>query len=501
MKSNVFNYKPFHKPNLVYGYANNINKIPFKLMIFTALLFVMALSACKKDKGNYDLTDVNDIAVKMQDTVIVTQGKTLKITPELLQRVTKNESTLSYEWSILMAGQTKADSTYKVLANTRNLEITTDNLIAQADYYPLYYKITDAQTGITYRKIIQLQVITAYQSGWVVLEQNGISTDIGFVNIAADKTYHNLFLSANGIALPSTASNTTNIVVSASTTLPKSTFTTVLSNNDGYILDNGTFKILGKYATLFSNPPSVIQSQYMRVEATNDVSTINNGKLHRRYASNGQASFGPAYNVTDGSDYFLSDKVGYVSFGIVYFDEINHRFLKETYRVSSLAPFEGTTSPFDPNDVQKDILSMKVGARNTVYALMKNLNDDECFLYGFNNGYPYTAPVSLANCPDIHLSPNYLFPTNRNQIYYAVANNLYLYDMTSDTAEIIYSFPTDENITALEMKDNNTFAIATYNGTGAIYNIALEATGQLVGGTYTSVYTGFGKVINLSYRK
>jgi hypothetical protein len=90
-------------------------------------------------------------------------------------------------------------------------------------------------------------------------------------------------------------------------------------------------------------------------------------------------------------------------------------------------------------------------------------------------------------------------------------NNLYLYKITEKTSVLLYSFPTDETITALEMireriptnpLADTRIGIASNDSNGGIFYIFdLSPTGALQGGTYTSRIDGFDPIVDIAYKE
>jgi len=244
--------------------------------------------------------------------------------------------------------------------------------------------------------------------------------------------------------------------------------------------------------------------------------TFNNGKVYSLNGIYASELFGAAFTEPDNKGTFLAPFVaGGLAYGAVFFDQANYRFLYDGGGSSTtLKVFPVNTSmAFDLNNVHKKMLTMKWGLGfdfwpDNWYAIFKNENSNDCFLYTINpNGNMTTTPVAAAmqpvlNSPGIHRSPDYLFSHSVRQMYYAADNKLYLYDMAADQSRVIYQFAEDENITALQLKDD-AITLATYNGNaggGAVYVLPLAGTGDISGNVYSKKYTGFGKIIQLVFK-
>lgn len=484
------------------------------LIMMLGFVIMFVFIGCYKDKGNYNYHEVNDVNIQTSDTVIAIQGDTLNITPVLKQALAKDESQLKFEWSVkIRTTGVGSDSTNLILSEQRNLSIPV-TLYAESDYYAMNYKVTDITTGITYRKQIALMVTTNYRNGWMVLEQANDHTDISFVNTLQSKAYHHVYSDANPeTPLPASAHHVYNFQFPQTTyngqVLPRSILSVVLFADGGYILDNANYKKEANYASLFSTQPAVIQPQHMNMDDSPDMITINAGKLYRRSYSKGQLLFSNVFAAPDNADYVfapLNAATIYNSnyFIKLYFDTANHRFLAEQYQNSTLYAYSSDGSmEFDPNDVQKKLLAMAKGMafQFKVHALFKNYDNDDCFLYTFSLLRPGSV-VQVLDSPGIHNSPSYAFSTSQDQMYYAADNQIYLYDLVSNSSSVIYSFPAGENISSIQIEGASTLIVSTYNGiSGAVYSFLLNSVGEIDGGTYNNQYTGFGKIIHMGYAR
>lgn len=478
------------------------------MVYIIAILYFACFSSCYKDKGNYSYQTIDDIAIVMADSTAILYGNKLNITPTINQATAKDEGHLKYEWSVnqydetVQAASPQDDSTIIVLSNNRNLDTLMNFLPAQSAPYSLNYKVIDTVTGITYRKPIRLLVYTPYQVGWMVLEQIGGGADMSFINTLQDTTYHKAYSSANP-AKPLPAN--TNIVYSynipggndGAIFYKPQLFCGVLFGNGGYAINGANMQALANYTTLFANSPATVKPQFMmREQNSADVATINNGKFYRRFYTKGQQFFADAFTASDGLDYYLAPyNAG------MFFDTLNHRFLQEKPNTSILEPL--TSQPyyvFDPNNMRGlKVLAFQRAIYGKRTMLAKSNNSDSCFLYSFFG----TNPISLSpvlNSPGVERSPSYAFTTTRNQMYYVIDNNLYLYDISAGSASVVYSFPEMENISLIQLQDDQNIILATFNGsTGNIYFFSLDDTGSISNGTYTNQYTGFGKVVGMSY--
>jgi len=474
------------------------------------------LAGCYKDKGNYVYHSINDVfASTTADTFQVQRLDTLKITPSI---TAADVSRLRYEWRVYpVADPAEPLGIGKIVVISRDRNIH-EQILLQAQGGNFYYNLDlvsiDTVTGVNYFKHLHLQVTTAFQTGWVLLEQHPGNMDLSFIT-PANKIYHDVYSIANpGKPLPAS----TNQFLSIATGSLIGTLNMVYYGDEGYNLDNTTLEVIGKYSNLFYSPPAMIQPKGMIKPSIFSFGpyTFSGGKL---YALNGiyaSKLFGTAFTQPDALGYTVAPfAAGGLSFGGIFFDQANHRFLYDGGSTSTrLKAFPINTSmAFDMNSVQKTMVTMKAGLGwdlwpDNWYAIFKNDGDDSCFLYTVNaNGDFVANPVAagrqaILNSPDVQKSPDYLFSSTVKQMYYAADNKLYVYDMAANQSRVIYTFAAGENVTALQMM-NNVITLATYNGTaggGTVYYLPISSTGDITGNQYSQQFTGFDKIICLRFK-
>ena len=484
-------------------------------IIMLMLVVSMVLTSCYKDKGNYAYHSINDVmAVTSADTFRVTRLDTLKINPEIRGL---DPARLRFEWRVYPVADPAEPlgiGKIVVLSRDRNFKEPV-TLQAGPSYYNFDLVMIDTVTGVSYFKQMSLQVTTAFQTGWMMIEQDaGGHTDIGFIT-PENKVFHNVYGAANpDKPLPSSSFK----LISLNNVGLLGSLTLVFFDNEGYTLDNTTLEVRGKYSGIFFSPPAVIQPQNMIKPSIFSFGpyTFSAGKIYQLNGIYASTLFGAAFTQPDGAGYEVAPYVaGGLSYGGIFFDQANHRFIYDGGGTSTaLKTFPAASGmAYDLNNVNKKMLTMKAGMGwdlwpDNWYAVFKNEGDDSCFLYTVNaNGDLTTTPVAEAkqpilNSPDIQKSPDYLFSSTVKQMYYAADNKLYVYDMPANQSRMIYQFAPGEMITAMQMQ-NNTITVATYNGSaggGTVYDLPISSTGDISGNAYTRKNGGFEKIITLTFK-
>ena len=137
-----------------------------KIKILFVVMFLLIITSCYEDKGNYDYREMNDIEISVEtESSSYALGDKVISKPKLVFTLGKEPSDLSYEWTF--------DG--HVIADTRDLEWIADTIASTKE---LRLAVMDNNTGVTYFGSTYISVSSAYASnGWVVLsEKEGIST-------------------------------------------------------------------------------------------------------------------------------------------------------------------------------------------------------------------------------------------------------------------------------------------------------------------------------------
>lgn len=130
------------------------------------------MSACNKDYGNYDYSEVNEITVSGVDsTYQIAAGEVLTIKPTINASKLDAADTgkFTYEWYSLPADLLPSD--YSLLSKTvldSSRSFSKPVNLSPGAYY-LYYTITDTATGIFTRTRFRLEVTSDVYEGYLVL--------------------------------------------------------------------------------------------------------------------------------------------------------------------------------------------------------------------------------------------------------------------------------------------------------------------------------------------
>lgn len=151
-----------------------------KKLIYILSLFVVILAvSCAEDKGNYDYTKVNEIAISgIEGNYSITSGNTIVIKPYFEFMLDSLEDGLEYRWT--MAGEE--------IATTRNLDYAIPEEIGYG-IKDCRYEIFDLKSGMKYFQSFQVEVACQFSWGYYFLTKRADnSTELGYFSVMNDNT-------------------------------------------------------------------------------------------------------------------------------------------------------------------------------------------------------------------------------------------------------------------------------------------------------------------------
>lgn len=499
-----------------------------KLNIFFWILsFVFFLSACYKDKGNYDYHPINKITVtdpSASSRMYIFQGDTLKLNPEIEQ--TKPSANLSYAWFVY---NNSPNSEYTMPRDTifreKNLNYkVTGDVFVLGENYRLTLKVTDNETGVSSVMQYDLSVVNKYGSGWMFMEEKGGNGDISMI-LPDNSVEHGLYSLLNPdrpligpVRLTSSSFDVTDNLSDPNKRIY------VITENDLFELSNLTFTHKFEMGYLFFAKPQIVKPTYIGWTAYSwDIwqfermgIAINNGLVHTNMVGGfpGEKKWGDALANPDGKyDYEIAPYVAGVTdysgtYPVVVYDKKYKRFY--TVWENSLEAFPPSASTvFDLNNVGMDLLLLdSANVEDRYNAVMKDGSTPYLlqFRTEVGTGDPVATIAKVAmNAAGIENATALASSTLTPHIFYATGNKLYKYETTSNTYSTIFNFPAGESVTCMDYQkaDPETgqqqLVVATWNGTeGKVYMFQVSAVGNV--GTSPGIFTGFNKIIDLAYK-
>ena len=471
----------------------------YLLIVLFATLFVAG--GCYKDKGNYDYIKINKVTINtVKDTFNVLVPEQLKIDLNIVE-TKPSKAGLSYKW--VLYPNTAAPLTRRTIGTTQNLDavITED-----PGPYLLDVFVKDEETGVTFQKKLVINVLTKFSEGWVVVEEKGAGCDLAMIT-PTDVVFRNVYSEANkGQLLPAGTARIPEIKTNRNI---QSVY--IISPNDAVFVNFANFIKVSGFADFFFQAPTVVKPQEYFMNG-DDERMLVDGKPYGRSlinAGNNKLSLPPVGN------YYMAPYELY-SFihNYIWYDTVAQRFHRQDVNNFNFLDFNADAAdPFNMNNIGKRLLYAEANTSNTYYAIFKNNNDDSLFAYNFSalTPRPPVAAYKGLTAPGLATAKKFVMSRTLPYLYYANDNQVFKLDILAKAATPIYTFPAGTTISAMKMyrnlkvssdpNNNRLIAIATQEGSeGKVYYFPIATTGNFTGDTYSKVFTGFGKINEITYK-
>lgn len=502
----------------------NINK----LMLIIAVT-IMGLGACKKDLGNYDYKEINELTevTGLPSEVLATYGKNLTVTPTTKFSKDPNfdESKYTYEWYYVGPNGLGGVKLF-TLATTRNLDLKVSIV---AGSYSAYYAVIDKETGVRYRTNFTLKVVNEINEGWILMTDVNNTARVDMLSLNATGGFD--------LIKDLLATTGSDLKLEGKPVMTYTYGTGLLIGPDAisyglyFGTDKGTTKV---------DPNSFKWTNTMRLnyEMFGDIPA---GFYADRIQ---QKQSGASYMIGKGNAYYYervqniyySAPISYISSeqrgfevapfvagnanssvgNTIFYDKTNRRFVKHSGTASTC-----TTLPEPPPDQKKfsfstgmDLAFMTWVPFNggEVFSILKDPNSTKKHLARFNIAsnlqtyYDEIVGTEIANAEFFAVSPDLGY------IFYNVGSKVYEYDMVYKTSKLMLNL--ENKISYLKFYQfksttkypgSNKLMIGTYDtalpsgsdGGLNIYTVP-PINGDLV---LDKSYKGFGKIVDLTYRE
>lgn len=499
--------------------------------IHTLCLIMLLLGgACKKDLGNYNYNELNDVnfgGISKSYTVLL--GEKLQITPEFKFSKENNndESAFSYQWyafdvnaNLLLPADQR-----KNIATTRNLDAAIQ--IPPGNYL-LYYSVTDKKTGVMYTTKIPLKVETTIYEGWMVL--NDVNGTARLDMVSKIKNVYTpivdvLAQTGSELVLKGKPLNVTCYAFSMS-----AYGISVSTDQSSNRIDPETFRWKNTYNLSYemvASVPAGFHADFLApVKEDKGICYMYaGGNVYFNYAMFG-VNYGVPINLVTGEKVafkaapFVASTMDYATFMpiAVLFDTEKKRFLRHGNNDRSMGTIPTPQVPlFNTSNMGMDLLHMEYTPYNggEIFAVMKN-SEGKSFLVRFspfNGAHNYFAEITGT---DITLAEKFALSPVFGYLFYSVGGKVYEYDTSLKTTKLMIDkaaerislmrFPDFARSSNTYYKDKaNQLMVCSYlptgpadkNGKMEFYDVpALNANLTLVEG-----YSGFGKIVSVNYRQ
>ena len=469
--------------------------------IIAFIAFSVFLSACYKDKGNYDYKEINEITIGgLANTYSVIYGvDVLHIEPDIKMTETITDpSRLSYYW-ILVKGTTRLDTLGTAPVLDYPVDITPDT-------YVLTLRIVDNETGVAWKAGTNLTISTLYGTGLMLMGtgENG-SADIDMISMVSDTQVVRGILSTSG--LPALQDPLTVIHNGDKSTNNNYGRIWAMTRSGSYFLDRKTMKAtttnkFGSIIAINENLDKETLTPMLYAPQIRDRAG-NTGNSSARAIMTTDGNIFPSHTFVTGGDFYtnpinrleadfehLIPAAPYLWYSInnmssvVWYDTENNRFLNYFnfgFGYVSSIPTDAGADPFPWNQASVGrTLVYGENTRNTdggsthgnSFAIMKDGAGNH-YIYKFyaNGGTPMKRDVYavLPIASNFANADFYAFSSRRTVVFYSVGNTLYAYDYNKGF-EKGYTLPETggDEITMIKFDTQidhttNALYIATYN--------------------------------------
>ncbi len=497
-----------------------------------AFVAIVTLGSCKKkDLGNYDYTEINELSsiADLPEEVNAVYGKPLSVKPVLKfsQDPNFDESKYTYQWYYLGPNGLGGNKLITI-ATTKDLNITTGIISGS---YDAYYAVTDNASGVRYRTKFKLKVVNEINEGWIMMCEvdNGSRVDILSLNSEGTFDVIKDLLETTGSQLKLEGK-------------PKMTYT----YNTGLMIgpdaisyglylgtDQGTTKVepntfkwtntMQLNYEMFGEIPNGFYADVMQQRGLFISYMIGKGNAYFYNRSQNIYYSAPINYITaeqkgfEVAPFIAGDHEIITNAHAIFYDKTNRRFVKHTGINATC-----TTIPEPTSDLKKfsfstgmdlDYMTWVPFNGGEVFSILKDPNSSKKYLARFNSFsnlqsyYDEILGDEIANAEFFAVSPDLGY------IFYTVGSKVYEYDMVYKTAKLMLNLD-NKKISYLNFynfkdfnkyKSYNKLMIGTYDpalpsgsdGSLSIYTVP-PVNGDLV---LDQSYSGFGRVKSLTYRE
>lgn len=470
-----------------------------------AILAVALFQGCIKDKGNYQYREINELSIKnsLPDTFTVLIQDTLRIDLEMEQSL-PNKNGLSYDW-VMYPGVGSEFRIHIGDASKVRFYITEEPKVYDLDLF-----VTDNDNNVSFYKKFYVKVTSIYNQGWLVMEEENGHNDIAIIK-PDNVVEHNLYSRSNGGAyLPSgdgmvrVFSRRTEQVIY------------FLSENNGIQVSPGNFVRNSTLKDWFFLDPGPVKPLEIFTQGTEEHFLTR----EKAYGNNLNSPAPYKFGLATPGDYFLAPYQISTSGMFVFYDTLARRFWFRApgngdFPLSVLSSQNNNNAPWNMNNIGRRLLYANMSTGNTGWtALFESLQRDSMFIVrgqaAGSSSYIQTVDTLASGLP-MQTAGRYLAARLVPHIYYAVGNQLYLYDIPAKAARLVYSFPAGTDVRSMKWYNNiksssdpdnyRLMMVATQEGAeGKVYLFPVDLTGDFSGGTYRNVFSGFGQIRDVTYK-
>jgi len=471
------------------------------------------LFACKKENNKYIYNQIDELTIKDPEKPISVEQRAMISVEPVITHSMEGGGPYIYKWEIYKpkdatnneASTSNILNTSTILSTERNLNVPA--LVSPGSYI-LQYTVKDTKTNVNTIKLYSITVNGKYYEGWLVVADKGGKTEVSFVR--SDHAVFNDIITASN---PDLALNG-KILSCFSGVNAGLAQAYVFTDQGAYIFTANDFSLTAKTADIFTQPFNPVINPYYKLnKAGSEQYVINNGSLYSVFTPTtlGGGLYDSPHNGPAGYSLFPCFIEGTT---LLFYDNNGQRFLRTTAFNPKLTTLPNAVNPsFQLNNVGKTMVGGDRGPANEYFFVMKDATGYYlCSVLPNNNPAAAGIMAKIDLAPEIDKAIGFTGSEVNKQMYYAVENKIYLFDLEAKSAKLAYAFPGNIKIKDLKIfkgqgwgatnpSYNLRLVAATYNGTeGELYYFDLELIGNIKNNTYAKKFGGFGDISQINYR-
>lgn len=488
--------------------------------ILSMALIGTMLYSCQKETYNY--SEVNTLSIKKDaDTYEVQQRDILTIDPVISTSQTDG-GPYTYEWLVYKdvdisdydISAANPPNKAKKLSSDKKLNV---EIMLDPGVYHLQLTITDSKTNLKTYDQSTLTVNGKFYEGWLVTSNTSGKPTVSFVRKDGEVFLDVIGLSNKGMALSGKG------LAAFSGVHKQLESVNVFTDQEFYSFNANDFSLIGTSGSLMETKIAPIRSPHYAINNINfDQYIVSNGSVYGALTPYAYGGFGKYSSRFSGPDYsvfpfFMTGSKAYA----LFYDNKGKRFLHNRYNTRFLLEFASMPEEivdgvvkvaYDVSAVGKTAVGIDKGPGNEYFLVMKD--DVDYYLYSVlpNNASPAGMKQKMTHVPEIAKATSFAVSEANKQMYYAVGNTIYIYDILANSAKVAYQFPANTLIKDLKMFKskgwgkvdplfNKRLTVATYNGSeGELYYFDLLPIGDIENNTYSKKFGGFGEIEQINYR-
>ena len=517
-----------------------------KWYIVLVLWFACGFISCYDDKGNYDYREVDELTITgiPEDAIsALYKAENLVLSPTVTSKFEGEISADDPNYEFAYYYDKNSSEEYLIASLLDSSKVKDLNIPAEITpgTYTAWFKVKDLRTNVVTSAEFKMEIITSTTKGWLVLCEEGVDRKvrvdmIGEVGsqIVTSKDVLDFLPESHGAFQLYMESNM------------------VYTGNNPYLniyTEEGSFRVYSKggdfIRTSYGDPRSDefirVISDIIAVEDANYSNLVitTDGDVYQRRGSNS------VYDVKINVDVPLTEPTykmapfvgvcwGTNAYNGVLYDQTNKKF--KYFLSYAYGMVNGEKYLFDPTEpapnmkyfdwkTGKDMVYMSGTAQgNRVYALMKDVSG-KYSIYGITTGQ-YRASVTQyvardnIEAPGLSSATCYAFHPTLPFLFYDSGNEVYLYDMSTQSAQRVVTLGVREKISMLKFNKlrgggHNDTSVAQLQYKLGVGSIAADAEVGNEGilrfydvpefadvlTQYGVTYTGFGVIKDIAYKE